>query len=115
MPFVSTACSRIRLITILIAGCLGAISTANADDWKMLINPSNSFAFDILNGDKTVLHPSTGGWGPNWAWFSLSSQQRATGDELNISTVMAIGKQKPTIGLKVHAADSSKVVFEYEL
>jgi hypothetical protein len=107
--------SRLLRIAILTLICAAAVPSGRADDWKILINPANSFAFDILNGDKPVLRPGTGGWGPNWAWFSLNSQQRANGDELNISTTMAIGHQKPTIALKVHATEPNTVVFEYDL
>ena len=69
---------------------------SRADDWKILVNSDNSFGFRVLHGDDAVLNLNTVGWGPNWAWFAIGSDQKATGDELSIAAPVEIGAlQRP--------------------
>jgi hypothetical protein len=94
-------------------------ASAQGGEWKTLINPGNSFAFSILNGDQAgdhaVLNAGTGGWGPNWSWFSLESHEKATGDELDISSPVDIAGKKATIGLNVKSDGPNSAVYTYKL
>ena len=80
-----------------------------------MVHPSNSFAFNLLSSDKSVLHIGAGGWGPGWSWIGISADTKATGDQLSISAPMEIGGQKPTISLDLKSAGRRKAVFDYTL
>jgi len=93
----------------------GALA-AEGDDWKVLIHPGNSFAFNILAGDKSVLQIGAAGWGVNWSpWIGISSNKKATGDQLRITAPMEIGGQKPTISLNVKSDGPRTAIFDYAL
>jgi hypothetical protein len=92
------------------------LSGAQADEWKVLIHPGNSFQFHVLANGKSVLQIGAAGWGPGWSpWVNISSDTKATGDELKISAALEIGLQKPTIGLVVNSAGPRKAVLDYTL
>ncbi|MEI8194587.1 MAG: hypothetical protein WCI73_01625 [Phycisphaerae bacterium] len=109
--------SRIVFWMVLIGMTLGRVPMTRAAgaEWKVLIHPNNSFQFNILAGEKAVVTAGTTGWGPNWSWLALESNQKATADELSISTPMAIGGQKPTISLQVKTHGPRQAVFDYTL
>ena len=76
-------------------------AASQGDDWKVVVHPTNSFAFILLSSDKPVVQIGAVGWGPGWSWFGISSDTKATGDQLRISAPMEIGGQKPTLSLDV--------------
>ncbi len=88
---------------------------ADGDGWKVVVHPSNSFAFNLLSSDKPVLQIGAVGWGPGWSWIGISSDTKATGDQFRISAPLEIGGQKPTISLDVQSAGPRKAVFDYAL
>ena len=94
---------------------LDGLAGAAEGDWKVLVDPNNSFHFTLLSRDKAVLQAGTGGWGPNWSWFAIGSSQKAAADQLNISSPLEIHGQKAAISLNVKPGRPNKAVFEYVL
>ncbi len=92
-----------------------APAPASAADWKVVVNPDNSFGFRIVAGDEVVLTAGTVGWGPNWSWVSIGSDKKATGDQLSIAAPIDIGGQKSNIALEVKSGGPRTVVFDYTL
>ena len=102
---------------VILCGALSLERGARAaeGDWKILIDPNNSFHFSLLSKDKAVLQAGTGGWGPNWSWFSISSSEKAAADHLGITSPFEIGGQKGTIALDVKPGRPNEAAFAYTL
>ncbi len=103
------------LVIPCIALSFEGLAHAADADWKVLIDPNNSFHFTMLDGDKPVLKTATGGWGPNWSWFFLGSSEKATTDHLSITSPLDIHGRKATISLNVKAGGPNRAVFDYAL
>jgi hypothetical protein len=101
-------------IVIIIAGLAGSAG-AHGQDWKVVVNPDNSFGFRVVSGDDVVLTTGVVGWGPNWSWLPISADSKATSDRLNVATPITIGSTKPVVGLEVKSAGPRQIVFEYTL
>src|SRR5271157_2735061 len=112
----STTKPGLWLVILCIALSFDRVArAADGDDWKVVVHPSNSFAFNLLSSDKSVLQIGAACWGPGWSWIGISSDTKATGDQLRISAPMEIGGQKPTISLDVKSEGPRKAVFDYTL
>jgi hypothetical protein len=102
---------------IIILGILGAIAPgASADSgWKIALNTDNSFDVKMFEGKQMALYASVAGWGPNWSpWFAPGSQEKATGDDLQISSPIPIGSGT-TFSADVHASGPREAVFAYSI
>ena len=89
-----------------------------SDEWKALVSPDNSLECLFVRGDQAVFKSVLGGWGPNWAWTSLASQEKAKGDELLLTVPFEANKAEgQVIMVKERAWKSgdNEVSFNYEL
>lgn len=102
-----------RVVLVVLVSALA--SPVRAADWKVLINPENSFAFRMIAGDETVLNSGAAGWGPNWAWLPIASAEKAKGDQLSVAIPVEISGKKSTVAMDVKSGGPNKVVFEYSL
>jgi|SRR5579862_1114161 len=89
-----------------------------ASDWRALISPGNSLAFQFLRGEECVFSTSLGGWGPKWAWVGLGSQEKASNAELTLTTPFVVNKndgQVIQVKQRVWQSGGRDISFAYEL
>lgn len=95
------------------------ISTVSAaEPWSALVSPSNSLEFKFLKGETPVAHATVAGWGPNWQWVGIGANEKAKGNELDVSTQFVVNKQRGEvidIRFQVRKSGARKVVFQYDL
>src|SRR5271157_1535911 len=87
-------------------------------DWRALVSPDNSLAFMFLRGSERVFSISLGGWGPQWAWIGLGSNEKASGEEFVLTAPFEVNKaQGQVIMIKQHAWKSAdkEISINYEL
>jgi hypothetical protein len=101
----------------LALGGFGTASTSLAAEagWSVVIDPGNSFAFNMRAADQIALQVGLTGWGPGWSWFSLNSNQKGIGDRLNIAAPLTIGGNQAKLGLNVVADGTRSAVYTYTI
>ena len=77
------------------------------DDWRAMVSPDNSLAFMFLRGNDRVFSISLGGWGPNWGWVGIGSNEKATGDEFVVTAPFEVNKAQGQV-IVVQAARVAK-------
>ena len=107
--------SHLACLVWLFASCVAATA---AEPWNALVSPSNSLEFKFLKGETPVAHASVIGWGPNWQWVGIGTNQKATGDKLDVSTQFVVNKARgEVIDIRFQAwkGGPRQVVFQYDL
>ncbi|HVT80025.1 MAG TPA: hypothetical protein VHM90_05155, partial [Phycisphaerae bacterium] len=107
----------IPIFALLAAVSLAVTSCCRAIDpsYQMISDPGNALAFFLSTPTGTALKIDSTGWGPNWAWVSVATQNRGTGEDLDARTTVTINKEKgETIDLHLHAhAAGRTITMEY--
>lgn len=97
---------------------LAALAAGAAEPWSALVSPENSLEFKFIRNDAPVFHLGLGGWGPKWQWVGLGSQQRATGDSLDVTVPFVVNRPAgEIIDIRFQARKSGprQVTFRYDL
>ncbi|MCA9066472.1 MAG: hypothetical protein KDA96_25565, partial [Planctomycetaceae bacterium] len=92
--------------------------TLDAEEWSALVSPSNSFEFKLLKKQTPVAHLTVAGWGPNWQWVGVSSHDKATGSQLDVSTKFVVSRDRGEvidIRLQVRRTGTRQIQFQYDL
>ena len=88
------------------------------DDWRAMVSPDNSLAFMFLRGNDRVFSISLGGWGPNWGWVGIGSNEKATGDEFVVTAPFEVNKaqgQVIVVRERVRQSADNEISIQYEL
>jgi hypothetical protein len=86
--------------------------------WRALVAPDNSLNFMFLRGETRLFNMGLGGWGPNWGWVGIGSTEKATGDELVLTTPFAVNQaagQIIAVKQRVWQSGPQAISFRYEL
>ncbi len=107
-----------RLKSLFLATLLLALSSCDppADPaYQVVSDPNNSLAFFLTAPGGAALKIDSTGWGTNWAWVSVSTQNHAPGDDLNAAATITFNKDAGEIvDLNLHAHASGKtILMEY--
>ena len=93
-----------------------------ADDpsanWRVMVSPESSLSFQFMRGAELVFSASVGAAGPNWSRPELKSNEKATGDELVLTTPCVFDKangQVITIKQRVWKSGERDISFQYDL
>jgi hypothetical protein len=108
---------RFNLGAVAVLSALVASASA-AEPWSALVSPSNSLEFKFVKGETPVAHSSVVGWGPNWQWVGVRSNQKAKGDKLDIATQFAVNKNRGEvieIRFRAWKKGPQQIVFQYDL
>ena len=105
---------------VVLTGLFGTPLRAEepSSDWRALVSPDNSLAFMFLRGDERVCSVSLGGWGPNWGWVGLSSNEKANGEELVLTTPFEANKAQGQVIMvkqRVWKSAEREISINYEL
>ncbi|MGA2033047.1 MAG: hypothetical protein ABSG68_12375 [Thermoguttaceae bacterium] len=95
-----------------------AAAVAAEDTWQALVAPDNSLSLNFLHRQTAVFRLGLGGWGPNWSWVGLSSQDKAQGDKLTIQIPFVVNRASgQVIDIKFQAWKSGprQLCFRYDL
>lgn len=94
-------------------------STLFADArYRVVIDPSNSYGFAVMEGDKSLLRIGMAGWGPKWGWTSIGSQQKAVDGVLSFTSPVVINQAQQQViqlGLTAKKAGANTVELKYDL
>ncbi len=113
-----------RLVCMGIAALATLAATASAagpaaGQWTVLTAPDNSFNIWVLQGDKSVMSISPGGWGPGWSWKpGLSSKEKASGGLLQMTSQFVVDKEKGQVidvACQAQKTGENEVTFKYAL
>ena len=112
----SISISAVAVLGGLLITPLSAEEQNNA--WRALVSPDNSLAFMFLRGNERVFSISLGGWGPQWGWVGLGSNEKASGDELVLTAPFEVNKAQGQVIMvkqRVWKSADKEISIHYEL